>query len=79
MSEPEGPGLSISESASLEHGYRRLLAWSLAHRGLVAIGAVLVLLSSVPLFLIANKNFLPNDAFHLVGGVLVSGSLPPNS
>ena len=27
MSEPEGPGLSISESASLEHGYRRLLAW----------------------------------------------------
>jgi hypothetical protein len=27
MSEPEEPGLSISESASLERGYRRLLAW----------------------------------------------------
>lgn len=27
MSEPEEPGLSISESASLEGGYRRLLAW----------------------------------------------------
>ena len=27
MSEREEPSLSISESASLEHGYRRLLAW----------------------------------------------------
>jgi hypothetical protein len=27
MSEPEEPALSISESASLERGYRRLLAW----------------------------------------------------
>jgi len=27
MSEPEEPGLRISESASLERGYRRLLAW----------------------------------------------------
>ncbi len=27
MSEPGEPGLSISESASLERGYRRLLAW----------------------------------------------------
>jgi hypothetical protein len=27
MSESEEPGLSISESASLERGYRRLLAW----------------------------------------------------
>ena len=27
MSEPEEPALSSSESASLERGYRRLLAW----------------------------------------------------
>jgi hypothetical protein len=27
MREPEEPALSISESASLERGYRRLLAW----------------------------------------------------
>jgi hypothetical protein len=27
MSEPGEPGLRISESASLERGYRRLLAW----------------------------------------------------
>jgi len=41
--------------------YTRLLEWSMAHRGLVAGIAVLVLLSSVPLFSIANKNFLPLD------------------
>jgi HAE1 family hydrophobic/amphiphilic exporter-1 len=45
----------------IDDGYKRLLAWSLAHRGLVAAGAVLVLLSSVPLMMVANKNFLPND------------------
>jgi hydrophobic/amphiphilic exporter-1 (mainly G- bacteria), HAE1 family len=45
----------------IDDGYKRLLAWSLAHRGLVAAGAVLILLSSVPLFMVANKNFLPND------------------
>jgi hydrophobic/amphiphilic exporter-1 (mainly G- bacteria), HAE1 family len=41
--------------------YSRTLQWSLAHRGIVAGIAVLVLLSSVPLFMIANKNFMPND------------------
>jgi HAE1 family hydrophobic/amphiphilic exporter-1 len=46
---------------ALDAGYASLLRWSLAHRGIVAGIAVLVLLSSVPLFMIANKNFLPND------------------
>jgi HAE1 family hydrophobic/amphiphilic exporter-1 len=41
--------------------YTRLLNWSMAHRWVVAGVAVLVLFSSVPLFSIANKNFLPND------------------
>jgi HAE1 family hydrophobic/amphiphilic exporter-1 len=41
--------------------YTRLLEWSMAHRGIVAGVAVLVLLSSVPLFMIANKNFLALD------------------
>jgi hypothetical protein len=45
----------------IDDGYKRLLAWSLAHRSVVAVGAVLILLSSVPLFMVANKNFLPND------------------
>ena len=33
----------------------------MAHRGLVAVAAVLVLLSSVPLFRIVNVNFTPVD------------------
>ncbi len=41
--------------------YTRILEWAMAHRGIVAGVAVLVLLSSVPLFKMANKNFLPND------------------
>ena len=45
----------------IDDGYRRLLAWSLGHRWIVALATVLILLSSVPLFVFANKNFLPND------------------
>jgi HAE1 family hydrophobic/amphiphilic exporter-1 len=41
--------------------YTRLLEWSMAHRAIVAGAAVLVLLSSVPLFMAANKNFMPQD------------------
>jgi HAE1 family hydrophobic/amphiphilic exporter-1 len=46
---------------TLDRGYTSILGWSLAHRGIVAGVALLVLLSSVPLFMIVNKNFLPND------------------
>ena len=45
----------------LDRGYTAILQWSLAHRWVVSAVAVLVLLSSVPLFMVANKNFLPND------------------
>jgi HAE1 family hydrophobic/amphiphilic exporter-1 len=45
----------------IDEGYSRLLSWSLSHRAAVAGLAVLVLLSSVPLFMVVNKNFLPND------------------
>jgi HAE1 family hydrophobic/amphiphilic exporter-1 len=41
--------------------YTRLLEWSMAHRAIVAGVAVLVLLSTVPLFMMANKNFMPPD------------------
>jgi HAE1 family hydrophobic/amphiphilic exporter-1 len=47
--------------AALDSGYTSILRWSLAHRMIIAGIAVLVLLSSVPLFMVANKNFLPND------------------
>jgi len=41
--------------------YTRILEWSMAHRAIVAGLAVLVLFSSVPLFMMANKNFMPQD------------------
>jgi HAE1 family hydrophobic/amphiphilic exporter-1 len=41
--------------------YTRMLEWSMAHRGIVAAVAVLVLLSSVPIFRIVNVNFSPQD------------------
>ena len=45
----------------LDRRYTAILEWSLAHRGIIAGIAALVLLSSVPLGMAANKNFLPND------------------
>jgi len=62
-------GHEVSEQTSrdarffrpLDRGYTAILQWSLAHRWVVTAIAVLVLLSSVPLFMVANKNFLPND------------------
>jgi len=41
--------------------YGRMLSWSMAHRGLVATLAVLVLLSSVGLFRIVSVNFMTQD------------------
>src|SRR5580765_6055918 len=41
--------------------YTRLLEWAMSHRAVVAGIAVLVLLSSVPLFKIVDKNFINND------------------
>src|SRR6185436_15308786 len=41
--------------------YTRMLEWSMAHRGIVAALAVLVLFSSVPIFRMVNVNFTPND------------------
>ncbi|MGE0592412.1 MAG: efflux RND transporter permease subunit [Vicinamibacterales bacterium] len=45
----------------LDRTYARMLDWSMAHRGLVAGLAVLVLLSSVPLFRFVNVNFITQD------------------
>jgi HAE1 family hydrophobic/amphiphilic exporter-1 len=45
----------------LDRAYTAILHWSLAHRGIIAGIAVLVLLSSVPLGILAKKNFLPSD------------------
>ena len=45
----------------LDRGYTRTLEWALSHRKAVALTALLVFLSSVPLFMIVNKNFMPLD------------------
>jgi HAE1 family hydrophobic/amphiphilic exporter-1 len=45
----------------IDRVYTRMLEWSMAHRGVVAAVAVLVLFSSVPLFRAVNVNFTPQD------------------
>ena len=45
----------------LDRQYTRLLEWSMNHRWVIATVTLLVLLSSVPLFLIVGKNFMPQD------------------
>ncbi len=46
---------------AVDRFYTGILEWSMAHRWIVSAVAVLVLLSSVPLFMAANKNFMPQD------------------
>ncbi len=45
----------------LDRVYTRMLHWCMAHRGIVALGAILVLLSSVPLFRVTAVTFTPQD------------------
>jgi hydrophobic/amphiphilic exporter-1 (mainly G- bacteria), HAE1 family len=46
---------------AIDRFYTGILEWSMSHRWIVSGVAVLVLLSSVPLFMAANKNFMPQD------------------
>jgi len=41
--------------------YRRMLRWAMTHRWAVALGAILVALSTIPLFMAIGKDFLPTD------------------
>ncbi len=58
-----------TERSSREHGvyawtertYLSLLDWTMAHRWVLVALMALVFLSTVPLAIIANKNFLPRD------------------
>ena len=45
----------------LDRSYARMLNWSMAHRGIVASLAVLVLLSSIPLFRLVSVTFVTQD------------------
>jgi HAE1 family hydrophobic/amphiphilic exporter-1 len=46
---------------AIDRVYTRMLEWSMNHRAIVAGIAILVLLSSVPLFSIVDKNFMAPD------------------
>ena len=59
-----GHGKSSRESrfyAPVERSYMAILRWSMDHRWAVVAIMLLVFSSTVPLFVVANKNFLPND------------------
>ncbi|HUP44587.1 MAG TPA: efflux RND transporter permease subunit, partial [Thermoanaerobaculia bacterium] len=47
--------------AVIERTYMRMLDWSMAHRWAIIGLMLLVLFSTVPLFVIVDKNFLPYD------------------
>jgi HAE1 family hydrophobic/amphiphilic exporter-1 len=62
---PHGKDKHSSKDSRIFHAvdmvYTRLLEWSMSHRAIVAGIAVLVLLSSVPLFIAVPKNFMAPD------------------
>ncbi len=63
--DPHGKDKHSSKNSWLFHAidvvYTRMLEWSMAHRAIVAGFAILVLFSSVPLFMITPTAFIPND------------------
>ncbi len=62
---PQGKDGHSSKDQKIFHAidkfYTALLRWAMAHRWAVSGVAVLVLLSSVPLFMVVDKNFINND------------------
>lgn len=46
---------------SVERLYMRMLDWSMAHRWVVVVVMIGVFLSTIPLFVLVDKNFLPSD------------------
>ena len=47
--------------AVVERGYLKLLDWSMAHRWVIVLAMVGVFISIVPLFMVVDKTFLPQD------------------
>ncbi|MDQ3280301.1 MAG: efflux RND transporter permease subunit [Acidobacteriota bacterium] len=47
--------------ARIERGYMTMLDWSMAHRWAIIVLMAVVLASTVPLFMVVDKNFLPYD------------------
>ena len=47
--------------AKIEKSYMRMLEWSMAHRWVIVTMMAVVFFSTVPLFMVVDKNFLPYD------------------
>jgi HAE1 family hydrophobic/amphiphilic exporter-1 len=47
--------------AVIERNYMKMLDWSMAHRWVIVLLMFLVFISTIPLFMIVDKNFLPYD------------------
>src|SRR4030095_14137559 len=45
----------------VDRTYTKLLTWSMAHRWIIVLACLLVIVSIVPLFMLVGKNFLPVD------------------
>src|SRR3989449_704894 len=45
----------------IDRTYTRMLSWSMAHRWVVVVACLVVIVSIVPLFMFVGKNFLPVD------------------
>ncbi|HEV7684914.1 MAG TPA: efflux RND transporter permease subunit, partial [Pyrinomonadaceae bacterium] len=45
----------------IDRGYTRMLTWSMAHRWVIVVACLIVIVSIVPLFMFVGKNFLPVD------------------
>ena len=45
----------------VDRSYTRMLTWSMAHRWIIVLACVVVIVSIVPLFMFVGKNFLPVD------------------
>ncbi len=45
----------------IDRSYGRMLTWSMAHRWVIVVACMLVIVSIVPLFMFVGKNFLPVD------------------
>ncbi len=62
---PHGKDHHSSKNSKVFHAidvfYTRMLEWSMSHRAIMAAGAVLILLSSIPLFIIVPKAFMAPD------------------
>jgi HAE1 family hydrophobic/amphiphilic exporter-1 len=63
---PKEPGSQSASKESrffrfLDGHYTRMLEWSMAHRKSMVALSVAVMLSTVPLFMLVGKNFVPND------------------